>query len=284
MTGSSDSFSAEGGLRLRDGTATYIVISFGLAWVAWIGSWIASAEGVSATTLIPLVIAGSFGPFVASGVSTYRAGTLSGTLDFYRRGLEWRMGWAVFLVSLLLLPTLGIGTAALFDLSEHRRLQFLTSWTELPLVFVWLFILGGPLAEEFGWSYLSDRLDLRLSPLFSTLVLGLVWAVWHLPLFFLAIPGLEQKYIPFPVFVFMAVALRFLFSWTYHRGGRSILSNLLIHNGLNLALSLVTIVLPVVKSPQPRLCVLSAAAGVSAVLLWWLIPVDGAQAAGDCQQ
>lgn len=72
-------------------------------------------------------------------------------------------------------------------------------------------ILGGPLAEEFGWSYLSDRFD---------------------------------QYLPaFP-------------------------ANLLAHNGLNFALSLVILVIPVEGNPQWRLLALGLGAGALVALLY----------------
>jgi hypothetical protein len=246
---------------------TYIAISFLFSWAIWIACWLLARQAVSTDILTPIVIAGSFGPFIASGICTAATSGLRGMFALYRRGLDWRMGWLVFVVSVVLLPALAILTAALF---HQPRLQI--PLAELPLVTLWLFVLGGPLAEEFGWSYLSDLLDTRFNIALSTFLLAIVWGFWHLPLFFLSIPGLEQKFIPFPLFLFMSVMARFLFSWSYHRSGRNILSNLLIHNGLNLSLSLVAIVLPVTGTMQPRLICLCTLTGLCAAVLWRAMP------------
>ena len=251
---------------------TYVAISFLFSWAIWLACWLLARHGVSTDTLTPIVIAGSFGPFIASGICAAKKGGLRGMGSFYRRGLDWRMGWPVFLVSAISTPVLAILTVFLFDLPAIRAPAFQIGWADLPLIYLWLFVLGGPLAEEFGWSYLSDALDTRYPITLSTLFLGTIWGFWHLPLFFLSIPGLEQKFIPFPVFLLMSVSARFLFSWSYHRGGRSIPSNLLIHNGLNLSLSLVTIVVPLTGTLQPRLICLSALVGLCAAILWRLWP------------
>jgi hypothetical protein len=181
------------------------------------------------------------------------------------------MGWWVFIFSLFLVPVLAIATAACFD---HGWPSFGPSLSQIPMMYLWLLILGGPLGEELGWSYMSDRLDRHLSVVTETCIVALVWAVWHLPLFILDIPGLSQKYVPFFVFVAMSLAMRALFSWAYHRGGRSIPSNILMHNGLNVGLSLVTIVSPQLGTLQPRLLVLSALTATVALLLWWMWPPD----------
>lgn len=175
-------------------------------------------------------------------------------------------------VALLAVPLLGVVVAATAAAVDGHTLGFQMGWREAPYVYLWLLILGGPLAEEFGWSYLSDRLDERLPALPANLLLGIVWACWHLPLFFLAVPGLSQTFIPFPVFLVTAVCLRFLFAWGYHLGGRNILANLLAHNGLNFAVSLVLIVIPAPGNPQWRLLALGLLTGMLAALLYRFVP------------
>lgn len=62
----------------------------------------------------------------------------------------------------------------------------------LPMAFVYLFACMGPLGEEFGWrGFLLKRLLPGWGLVKAGLVLGLVWAVWHLPLFWL--PGTVQQ-------------------------------------------------------------------------------------------
>lgn len=262
----------------RRGVLIYLAISFAISWAVWIGCWIASRHGTPGAALIPAVIAGSFAPFLASGLAVWRDGGAKAALSFYLRGLDLRMGWLVFAISVLLLPLLAIGTAATFAALAGRAFNLQMGWSELPFAYFFLLILGGPLAEEFGWSYLSDRLDEKFPAIFSTLLLGSIWALWHLPLFFLVVPGLDQTFIPFPAFLAFAVGCRFLFSWAYHHGRRNILSNLLMHNGMNLALSLAPIVSPTHGDPQWPYLAFGVSAAVSAAALYKLAPPAGEQA------
>lgn len=255
------------------GIAVYLTVAFIVAWAVWVTCAVMTHDGTPADSLVAVVIAGSFAPFIASGLARWRENGVRAALAFYRRGLQWRMGWPVLAVSVFALPLLGVAIAGASAASSGGTLVFQLGWRDIPYAYVWLLILGGPVAEEFGWSYLSDRLDERLAPFSSTLTLGVIWALWHLPLFFLAVPGLDQTFIPYGIFVVVAVSVRFLMAWCYHRGGRNILSNLLAHNGMNFALSLVPIVLPVRGQMQWRFLAFGALAALCAAALYRLVPV-----------
>ena len=249
----------------------YLAVSFGFAWACWCVCWLIADKLISAP-LTPLLIVGSFGPFIAAGLCALLTGGWRAVPRFYGRALQVRMGFGVLLAALLLIPALGILAAWIYARQTGEPLVFQLTWAELPAAYLWLFILGGPLAEEFGWSALSDQLDRRLPVPAATLLLGVIWAFWHLPLFFLSVPGLTQRYIPFGLFLLMSIAARFLFSWAYHRAGGNVLSNLLFHNSHNLALTIVTIVPPILGADHLRLWYLTLAMLAAAVALWTLWP------------
>jgi membrane protease YdiL (CAAX protease family) len=60
------------------------------------------------------------------------------------------------------------------------------------LIFTVMYLIAGPLAEEFGWrGYLQPRIRQRYGILATALVVGIAWALWHVPLFFLTGTGQE---------------------------------------------------------------------------------------------
>ena len=62
----------------------------------------------------------------------------------------------------------------------------------LPLLII------GPLSEEIGWrGYALERLQTRWNALTSSLIVGLVWALWHLPLFMMVGTSQHELGIPF---------------------------------------------------------------------------------------
>jgi hypothetical protein len=224
------------------------------------------------------VIIGSFGPFLAAGVSTYLESGLRETLRFYARAFNLRMGWVVFLLSFLLMPVLSMGAELLHSRLMHVPFVFTMTWARLPMAYVFLFFLGGTLGEEYGWSYLSDKLDALLPLKASVFALVAIWALWHLPLFFIIMPGLSQAYLPFYMFCLNLVAMRFLFAWGYHKGGRSVMSNMLFHTASNLAVSVVAVTPSAQYPAHDKYWYFIILCFVSAGLLWTLSPVRRARA------
>jgi hypothetical protein len=93
-----------------------------------------------------------------------------------------------------------------------------------------------------------------------------------LPLFFIVTPGAIQGYTPFYVFLVTTVSMRFLFSWAYHRGGGSILSNMLFHTASNMAYSIIALAPSPEDMSTGRLWMFAVLNIISAALLWRLAP------------
>ena len=109
------------------------------------------------------------------------------------------------------------------------------------------FIAGlftGPLAEELGWrSYALDKLQMRISPLASSILLGSIWWVWHIPLFFME--GTSQYRMGFfslesLSFFFGTFSLSVMFTWVYNLNKRSILTAILLHFAYNFTINTIT--------------------------------------------
>ena len=66
---------------------------------------------------------------------------------------------------------------------------------------------------------------------------------------------------------------RFLYSWAYHRGDNSILSNLLFHNAANVGYSIVTIAPRTEGAPHDTMWILTVLTGLCALGLWYVSPV-----------
>lgn len=83
-----------------------------------------------------------------------------------------------------------------------------------------------------GWrGYILDPIEDRLGPFVSNLVLGVVWAVWHLPLFF--IPDSSQTSMPFAGFVLLMTGWSCFFSWVRQSSGKRVFSGLYAHGVAN---------------------------------------------------
>ena len=210
----------------------FFALTFAWSWACWALSPVVRPELSWLATL--LMFAGSFGPSLAAIVVVASTRPAGGLRAWLSGCLQWRIGWgwcafalllplAVMLLAAGLHIALG-GTIGTSPASGHM----LMTVVNLPLVL----LLGGPLGEEFGWRgfalpFLQDRLGWRT----ASLVLGLVWAVWHLPLFY--IDGTAQAHIPLALFLLSVVAMSVVFAWLVHRTAGSVVAALLFHTAIN---------------------------------------------------
>ena len=99
------------------------------------------------------------------------------------------------------------------------------------------------LGEETGWrGYLLPVLLRKFTPLRASGILGLFWALWHLPLF--SIPGTPQSSIPFGYFAANLVAFSVLYTALFLRTGGSLLPALLLHTTTDVALAMAGLLFP----------------------------------------
>jgi membrane protease YdiL (CAAX protease family) len=179
---------------------------------------------------------------------TYRTKSAQERRDFWRRTFRWpREKTRMALIGLLLLPLITVITFLVSSILSRKPIsltyaaEMLTNWKTL-LAFLFVEFTFGPLSEELGWrGYALDELQSRWSALGSSLVLGVVWAVWHTAAFL--IPGTSQYAIGglFSwgyVWFLMAVPIGNIFhTWIYNNTGRSILvAGILMHFARNASL------------------------------------------------
>ncbi len=109
-----------------------------------------------------------------------------------------------------------------------------------PIIFLWVlaFSVAG---EETGWrGYLLPRLLDRSGPLRASLALGLVWALWHLPLW--AMPGNFHAAIPMPLFAAQILAVSILYTWLWLKSGGSLVVVHVFHAASNTTLGVLPLI------------------------------------------
>ncbi len=225
-------------LSRRGSLLTFLGLTFAFSWLIWLPK-AAVAQGVDmplVVTLAGLPQVGAFGPSVAAVVLVFASQGFRGVLAFLRRAVVLRFEKRWLLAALLLPPVIVLGALA-FAVAQGETPEY--PWAGepivLPVAFVFILLLGGPLQEEFGWRGVAlDPIQSRFGALGGGLILGITWAVWHIPLFF--IPS-ETIYYDRPYFgFFVSISLlSVLMTWVYNNTNGSLLPVILMHATWNWA-------------------------------------------------
>ncbi|MEM2885281.1 MAG: CPBP family intramembrane glutamic endopeptidase [Thermoproteota archaeon] len=178
----------------------------------------------------------AFGPLVSAFSLTYLNEGTGGVKKLLRRGADLNFGKKWLVPIFFLFPAMTGGALFLAVLSGDAlpELPALSNPLSIVVAFVYVFFLGGPFQEEWGWrGYALDRMQARWNALASSLALGAAWGAWHLPLFFM--PGTIQSQTPVWGFMILVTCGTVLFTWLYNNTGGSILAAMLFHATNNLS-------------------------------------------------
>lgn len=218
----------------------FFVMAFCFTWIIWLPGFFA-AQGLIELPIPEMVLLGigSFGPTLSAFYLTRRNQGKQGVKTLIKRALNFRIPikWLAAIFALPLAITAAARHLYIWRGGELPDSQVLGSPLDIVVLFLVLFFIGGPVNEEFGWrGYALDRIQSNHSALLSSLIIGVMWGLWHLPLFFFQ--NLSQSYMSFWIFMGFVCAISVLYSWFYNNTGGNILVALLFHNMGNFSGSL----------------------------------------------
>ena len=226
----------------------YFVIALAFTGFFW------GLAALGARDVIPalpgLTVIGTFGPLVAAVILTARESGRAGLRSLFSRVVRWRVAPIWYAVALLgpLVITLGAMVVEVAFLGGRPpSLGFLIG--ELPstvltiLVNAVYMLIFVTLGEEVGWrGYALPALQARYSALLASLILGVMWALWHLPVFFN--PDTSYSNLPFFLFLPFIVPVAVLMTWLFNSTGGSVLMAMFFHAVLNSADELWKVLFP----------------------------------------
>jgi membrane protease YdiL (CAAX protease family) len=196
--------------------ATYVALACLLTWAL-----LPAARASVAVGLVAL-----FGPAVAALITAALVGH-DELVRLRARATLWRVSIRWYLVALALpLPVSALRSGLEYLWGAHGAIQ-LQPISPLGML-VFLLVAG----EEVGWrGFALPRLLARFGPWSASALLGVVWALWHLPLFYM--PGMPQHGWPFPPFVGYTVALSVILTFLARQTRGSVIIATLFHGAVN---------------------------------------------------
>jgi uncharacterized protein len=246
----------------------FMMLAYGFSWLCFLAYVLPNWGNLSTEQAFPYLLVGQFGPSIAALIMAAREGGRVGVLQLVRRLLIVRFSWHWWAIATWLIGVTMVlcGLVAVLVGEPGALLAWLgDKWLIVLLPLIGLFVaLGGagPLGEELGWrGYLQPLLSSSFNPLVSSILLGLIWAFWHGPLFLI---DDWRNGLSLPLFTLLyplsliAVSYGMAILWKRTRG--SVLVAILFHGCLNAAASNI---LPDFINP-----LLVYACAIGAMVLW----------------
>lgn len=210
----------------------FLVLTFAATWTLWLLPDLLGTPREGPLALGgPVFLLGVFAPGLVAIALTVGASGRSGVARLLAGITRWRVAGRYYAFAALLAAASRLAAAALLGLATGEWSPL--GPTPLPLLIA-AAVLSAPVqaGEEVGWrGYLLPRLASAVGLGPASVVVGLIWAAWHLPLFFIAGSGSDGQ--SFPVYALWVVPWAVALAWLYWRTGGSLLLAMLLHAAIN---------------------------------------------------
>lgn len=177
-----------------------------------------------------LFLIGTLSPTIAAVVvSAYSEGK-KGVVELLRGWIRWKVNFIYYIIALV--PA---AISIIWFMFEKYRGHINYRYIDIIPIIIFA-ILIGPLGEETGWrGFALPRLQKKYSCVMSTIILGTIWSVFHLPLWFVRD---SMQTMPFWIFYIMIVSSSFIYTFLYNKTN-SLLLTFLFHFSFNFAGNLI---------------------------------------------
>jgi membrane protease YdiL (CAAX protease family) len=176
----------------------FFLLAFGISWVFWVPTALDSRGLISfpVSSTFPLA---AFGPTLAALILTTILGRWAGLRALLGRLFIWRVGVLWYVFALLYPPAISLATTALYVLFGGEAPDFsnppilrgyplppevleIGPLVLLPIFFLTQLLISSPMGEEIGWrGYALPRLQATRSALMTSVILVVLWQLWHVP-------------------------------------------------------------------------------------------------------
>lgn len=237
----------------------FFLLTFAYSWIIWIpsvldGIGIDLPFNVTGYSIV-VVIIGAFAPMMAAITLIARESGWKGTKAFLGQALDFHFK-PIYLIIALALPVLihaiahylapvvGLDVAKTLFPTEISVPPLLLA---IPYFFLMLVIGGGQ--EEFGWrGYAQEPLQEKIGVIPASLVIGVIWGIWHLPLWFMT-GDLHSAY-SFFAFVIMTTSISIMYAWLYNSSGKKLIVVMFFHAMNNTAAPLLPFLHGMEEKPE----------------------------------
>jgi membrane protease YdiL (CAAX protease family) len=215
---------------------TFFSLTYAATWICWTAAG-AISGGSAPAAPAPVALAGmllllgTFAPGLIALALTERAEGRAATRALLRRVFRWDVGARWYLFAVGYFPSIKLSVALVHRAATGQWPRFGEEPWYLMMAAI-VFSTWVQAGEEIGWrGYALPRLSDRFGLAPASIILGVIWASWHVPLFF--VPESSTFGQSFPVYLLQVTALSVAAAWLYWRTGGSLLLVMLLHAAVN---------------------------------------------------
>ena len=268
--------------------ATFFILAFAFTWANWVPQALTSRGLLTVQVPGVVTMMAGYGPALAAVIVTASLYGKPGLRQLGGRLVHWRVGIQWYAFALLAPPLIAAAGLALHLLTGGAPPYVAVSagapfglggslWQQVALLLL-MFTLGfDGLGEELGWrGFALPHLRAARSALASSLILGFVWGVWHIPYALTAGSALASRPILWLLVDVLAAAI--LFTWLFNHTGGSVLLAILFHAAGNTTHTILPSVWRLLRLEQSDLSVTPSAANELRIFLFqigvrWLLAI-----------
>lgn len=178
-------------------------------------------------TAFVLFIIGGFVPSILGIILTSIFDKKEGIRKLFRSAIKIKIGLPSFMIIIAYVIVLGLLQLILYT-SIGGKFDYSQFIKQLPTILP--LIILGPLSEEFGWrGFLQERINKEVSPIAGSIIIGIVWSLWHLPLFYMIGTAQHDFNMPFLPFMISIISSTFVYTFIYIKSNGSLFSAILLH-------------------------------------------------------
>jgi membrane protease YdiL (CAAX protease family) len=223
-------------------------MAYAFSWIVW-APWVLGEDGANVLPpalsvpsaaarllLVGGILAGpTLSAFIMTATTEGREGVrrLLGRLVLWRVGIRWYL-FALIGVPLIMLLGTMVYSMSLPNLGALGGPSYLLSYL---VSFAFVTVLGGPLLEEIGWrGFALPRMERLQGPLLASVILGVMWALWHLPEFLVptwAASSGGGGIVGIAMFTLTAITFTIVISWVFNNTRASVLVAILVHSSID---------------------------------------------------
>lgn len=225
---------------LPDHLGTFFLLAYLISWLIFVPL---ALQGLGILSGIPawIHLLGAFGPLLSGLIISARTNGSRGLKELISQITRLKTGWKWWLPTALSPALIFLATCLLMgwvtgNWRPISRFGFVSETPNLSWYLGWLvMVLTFGLGEETGWrGFALPRLQKKYDARVSSLILGLAWAFWHLPVFFYGYPFSLSGIVIFLVSILSGSAF---LTWLYNTTGGSVLAAAIWHGTYNAAVA-----------------------------------------------